>query len=198
MVWKTYKAHGEVRSQRRSKLIVPAVVIVLLGIVVVDLVLTSRDEPQAFSPDAPIDGLLTFPNLSTEIVDGPVAYTTIPPAGGPHAPVTQDCGIYQVPVTDENAVKSLATGAVWVAYQPELPADQIALLEEWFLGEEDVILAPYPGLPVPIVATAWGVQLPLTTPVDTRFAVFMERYTNGDQAPYPDENCAYGVRIPNQ
>ena len=198
MVWTTYETHGEARSRRRSMLLVPLAVLILLAIVVFDLIVTSNNEPEAFSPEVPIEGLITFPDLSTKIVDGPIAYESIPPAGGPHASVTQACGVYRMPVDDKHAVKSLATGAVWIAYQPDLPEDQVGLLEEWFIGEDDVILAPYPGLEHPIVVTAWGTQLTLDTLADTRFAVFMDRYVNGEQAPYPDERCAYGVGAPGQ
>ena len=190
------RAHGEARSRRRSRILVPVAAIALLTIAFADLVITIGNEPQAFSPDAPIEGLISYPDLSSEIINGPIAYDSVPPAGGPHAPVAQACGVYRMPVDDKHAVKSLATGAVWVAYQPDLPGDQVALLEEWFLGEDDVILAPYPGLSQPLVATAWGVQLPFASLADNRFAVFMERYVNGEQAPQSDENCAFGVGAP--
>lgn len=188
--------HGQARSRRSSKILVPLAVVALLAIALADLVISIGNDPQAFSPDVPIDGLISYPDLSSEIVDGPITYDSVPPAGGPHDRVAQACGVYRMPVEDKHAVMSLATGAVWVAYQPDLPDDQVALLEEWFLGEADVILAPYPGLKHPIVATAWGVQLPLASLADSRFAVFIERYINGEQAPQSDGNCATGVGAP--
>jgi hypothetical protein len=47
-----------------------------------------------------------------------------PPAGGPHNPIWQNCGYYDDPVRDENAVHSLEHGAVWITYQSALPQDE--------------------------------------------------------------------------
>ena len=194
----THKVHGEARSRRLSMVLVPIAVITLLAIVVFDLVISTGNDPQALIADGSIDGVIVIENLTSEVVDGPVVYDRQPPAGGAHAPITQACGVYQVPVRDDHAVKSLATGAIWIAYRPDLPTEEIAVLEEWALGEEDMILAPYPGLPEPIVLTAWGVQLPLPTPFDTRMGLFSEKYTNSEQAPSPDERCDGGLGIPAQ
>src|SRR3954468_21345098 len=58
-----------------------------------------------------VDDLLarveTFDNLSREHTEGPVEYAQIPPVGGMHNPVLQNCGFYSKPVGNEHAVHSL-------------------------------------------------------------------------------------------
>lgn len=151
-------------------------------------------------PPPPIQGLRTFSGLPNDVVDGPIAYTQRPPAGGPHAALTQQCGLYRVPVRDENVVASLATGAVWVAYNPGLPAKAVADLRGFAQGELDVIFAPYPGLPadVGVVLTAWGRQLTLTPAEipDPRIPRFIQDFQNGAQSPNPAGDCRRGVSIP--
>lgn len=82
----------------------------------------------------------------------------LPPAGGPHNPVWQNCGIYEKPITNEHAVHSLEHGAVWIAYQPNLPKNILEKLKKAVQNNPLAILSPYPKLPAPVVATAWGVQ----------------------------------------
>jgi hypothetical protein len=143
-----------------------------------------------------IDGVVRFDNLASEVVAGPVAYDTRPPAGGQHAELPQLCGLYRVQVADENLVASLATGAIWIAYDPNLPEGDIETLRETAQGELDVVVAPYEGLGAPVVATAWGRQLTLTDPEDERLEMFIVVYRNHERAPLVDETCARGVGLP--
>jgi hypothetical protein len=151
-------------------------------------------------PPAAIEGVVALDGLQDTVVDGPVTYERHPPAGGPHAATTQECGLYRVPVRDENAVASLATGAVWLAFNPDLPEDKIETLQDFARGKLDVIMAPYPGLPLEtgVVLTAWGRQLTLTPDQipDPRIVRFIEDFSNGAQAPNPDADCRDGVSVP--
>ena len=47
-----------------------------------------------------------------------MTYTETPPAGGPHDPVWDDCGVYTQPLRNENAVHALEHGTVWITYRP--------------------------------------------------------------------------------
>ena len=87
-----------------------------------------------------------------------VTYSQIPPNQGDHSPVWQRCGFYSKPVRDEHVVHSLEHGVVWVAYRPDLPADQIDQLRNFAAGQEQPIVSPYPGLPALLVVSAWGHQ----------------------------------------
>src|SRR3954468_6739083 len=51
-----------------------------------------------------IEGLQTFPNLARDHVNGPLSYPQVPPVGGAHNPVWMNCGIYDQPIPNENAV----------------------------------------------------------------------------------------------
>jgi hypothetical protein len=136
--------------------------------------LQTRPSPVAGTPaDAVIPGLVTFDVPSAAHTDGHVDYPQTPPVGGPHNPVFQDCGFSDQPVGNEHAVHSLEHGAVWITYRPEPPADQVALLRELAAQHDYVLVSPYPGLPAPVVASAWGKQLWLDRADDPRLAQFI-------------------------
>jgi hypothetical protein len=189
---------GPVAAARRSRYsgwtIGAIVVIILFAVGVAGYVLT-RPAPQ-HGPTPPPQGVATFANLSREHVTGPVTYPQTPPVGGPHAPVWQNCGIYTQPVANENAVHSLEHGAVWITYQPSLPAGQVSQLRTVARGQPYVLLSPYPDLPTPVVASAWGVQLRLADASDPRLAQFIAAYQRGPQTPEPDAPCTGGTGHP--
>ena len=56
----------------------------------------------------------------TRHTDEDVDYPQTPPAGVTHAPVWLACGVYDVPVRDENAVHDLEHGTVWITHDPDL------------------------------------------------------------------------------
>jgi hypothetical protein len=88
-----------------------------------------------------------------------VSYDPTPPVGGEHDPTPQTRGFYAVPVRNENAVHSLEHGAIWVAYRPDLPPDQVDQLRALANEESKVLVSPYGELPAPVVASSWGRQL---------------------------------------
>src|SRR5213592_4260101 len=96
-------------------------------------------------PAATAGGIVTFSDLARDHVNGPITYPQVPPVGGPHNPVWLNCGIYDRPVPNENAVHSLEHGAVWITYEPDLPAADVAQLRSLVRGHTYVILSPYPG-----------------------------------------------------
>jgi hypothetical protein len=147
------------------------------------------------APEA-LAGLERFENLSNQHVPGPVAYPQTPPVGGPHNPFWQNCGIYAEPVPNEQAVHSLEHGAVWITYRPDLSSDQIALLRDLVRGNSHALLSPYPDLPAPVVASAWGAQIKLDGAQDPRLPVFLERFINNPDAPEPGVTCADSVGVP--
>ena len=79
----------------------------------------------------------------------------------------QNCGFYESPVRNENAVHSMEHGAVWITYQPDLPADQVELPRNLAHDDSYVLVSPYPDLSTPVVVSAWGKQLQL----DSKFLV---------------------------
>ena len=143
-----------------------------------------------------IDGVQVYNNLSRDHSDLAQTYAQTPPVGGMHNGIWQNCGIYDQPVRNENAVHSLEHGAVWITYQPDLPQAAVDKLRSLVRGHDHVLLSPYPGLPKPVVATAWGLQLPLDDANDPRLPVFITRYEQGPQTPEPGAACSGGIGTP--
>jgi hypothetical protein len=146
----------------------------------------------------PPPGVQTFPNLPRNHVNGPVQYPQNPPVGGNHNPIWLNCGIYTNPVPNENAVHDLEHGAVWITYQPNLPASEVSALQKLVGHNTYVVLSPYPGLPAPIVASAWGVQAKYTSASDPNLARFMNYYRQGPQTPEQGAPCTGGTGTPQQ
>jgi putative peptide zinc metalloprotease protein len=151
----------------------------------------------ATEPEGAPDGVQSFPGQQRLHVQTQVVYAQNPPVGGRHAPVWQNCGFYTTPVRNENAVHSLEHGAVWITYAPDLPPDQVEALRAFTRGPRSyVIVSPYDGLPAPVVASAWGYQLQLTSADDPRLDQFVRAFRLGPQAPERDAPCAGGVGQP--
>jgi hypothetical protein len=145
-----------------------------------------------------IPGVVTYSNLARTHVTGTVTYAQNPPVGGPHNLVWLNCGVYTAPVANENAVHSMEHGAVWITYQPNLPQSAVQHLISLVKGHSYVILSPYPGLPSPVVASAWGVQLKLQSANDPRIAEFIQKYEQGPQTQEPGAPCSGGTGSPAQ
>lgn len=147
-------------------------------------------------------GTETFPEPNHQHVTGDVQYDRTPPAGGAHSAAWLNCGIYDQPVPNPNAVHSLEHGAVWVTYQPTLLENEITalrhLVQSKYRGPQRyVILSPYPGDPAPIVASAWGAQLRVQSPSDPRLAKFIGHFAGGGQGGEPGAPCTNGTGTPH-
>ena len=126
-------------------------------------------------------------------VAGPISYKENPPVGGPHNIVWQNCGIYDAPIHNEHAVHSMEHGAVWITYRPGLPPDQVQMLKT-VASDDFMLLSPYPGLPAPVVASAWNHQIRLDGASDPRLQAFIDQYkTNPATTPEFGASCAGGI-----
>jgi len=141
-------------------------------------------------------GVQSFAVTDRTHVDGPVDYPQVPPVAGDHAPIWQNCGFYDQPVVEENAVHSLEHGAVWITYRPDLTETQIGTLYALAQRDPYVLVSPYPDLPAPVVASAWNHQLRLDTAADPRLAQFVSAFRLGPQAPEPGGACTGGTGVP--
>jgi hypothetical protein len=147
-------------------------------------------------PIPTLDGVQVYPSQSGSHSEAPQTYPQTPPVGGVHSAQWQNCGIYDQPVQNEKAVHSLEHGAVWIAYRPDLAAADVETLRSLARGRSHVLLSPYPDLPSPVVATAWGLQLPTDSVGDARLLLFIQRYAQGPQTPEPGAACTGGVGTP--
>jgi hypothetical protein len=145
----------------------------------------------------PPEGVQTYDVGSANVhTEENVDYEQTPPAGGPHNPVWQNCGFYDKPIRDENAVHSLEHGAVWISYLPNLPQDEIERLRDLTESNHYVLVSPYPDLDSPVVASAWGKQLALESAEDPALERFIQVYVQGPQTPEPGAPCSGGVGRP--
>lgn len=123
-----------------------------------------------------------------------VVYPQDPPAGGAHAPIWLECGVYDEPVREENAVHDLEHGSVWITHDPELGADDVEALAAQL--PDNGIMSPREDLPSPVVVTVWGAQLRLDGADDERLRLFLEEYGDGHTAPEYGVSCQGGTPDP--
>ncbi|WP_225850797.1 DUF3105 domain-containing protein [Streptomyces sp. HPF1205] len=185
---------AEARRERRRRIViwttsVVAVAAVGGGIAAVVIANKPKSAPA-------IAGVVSYKNLTRNHVTHSVKYAQTPPVGGDHNPTWLNCGIYDKPVPNENAVHDLEHGAVWITYQPNLPAAQVAALKKTVGSQTYLDLSPYPGLPSPVVVSAWGKQLKLKSATDPRLAKFIAAYKQGPQTPEPGAPCTGGTGTP--
>lgn len=180
-------------EQRRSRLrwgsLIAAAVVLIGGMVAIGIATKGPD-------GVTINGLKTFDIEAGQHTTEPVVYEQTPPVGGPHDATWLNCGIYREPVPDRNAVHSLEHGAVWITYQSDLPEDQVKSLKKLVGSKTYMLLSPYVGLPSPIVASAWGLQVSVDSPDDSRLKEFIKAYRQGPQTPEPGAVCTGGMGTP--
>ena len=184
------------KHNRRVGLLVGGIaVVVVIALVAVIVTTAKKDVPVSI---ASINGVQVFPGLVTKHVDGPVKYQQTPPAGGEHSSVWLNCAVYASQVPNENAVHSLEHGAVWITYNPSIIAgDSLTTLRK-AMPRTYAILSPFQGLPSPIVASAWGVQLRMSQVSDPRIAQFLAKYRGAKSAPEPGAPCTGGIDGPGK
>ncbi|MFW6070021.1 MAG: DUF3105 domain-containing protein [bacterium] len=171
-------------ERRRRRLIIgtiAAVVVIGLGALIYARFLQS------------IPGLQEFPNQERGHAENvSIPDEGLPPVGGVHNPRWLNCGVYREPVDSAMAVHSLEHGAIWIAYHPDLPEEQIAELEAY--ADSYTLVAPYPGLITDVVASAWGAQVQYEGAPDDSLDQFIARYQG--QGPEPGATCSGGVGSP--
>jgi Protein of unknown function (DUF3105) len=144
-----------------------------------------------------IEGVQTYGPFTANLhVQGNVTYQQSPPVGGEHFATWQNCGIYDAPVQNELAVHALEHGAVWIAYRPDLPADQVEQLRGLARGRPYALLSPYPELDAAVAISAWGFQLKVDQASDPRLNQFLNKYMQGPQTPEPGAACFGGNGSP--
>lgn len=144
-----------------------------------------------------IQGIKTFQNEGGTHQEGRIAYAQTPPAGGPHNPAWQNCGVYNRPLYDEYAVHSLEHGAVWITYRAGLPAEQVEALKKLVDGRTYALLSPHETQTAPVVLSAWNRQLEVQDASDPRIKPFLQQYEQGGEAPEVGASCsgAYGGTV---
>ena len=190
----------EARSKRNRRIAIwsgVAAVVVAVALLVAAIVLTPKPATYAAGGEGQrIEGVETFDNPAGH-VEGPVDYPQTPPAGGEHNAAWLNCGVYEQPVPDENAVHSLEHGAIWVTYDPDLDGEQLETLKG-HLPSTYVVLSPFEGLPSPIVLSGWNTQLQVDDAGDPRIGEFFEEYWQSQDAPEPGAPCTGAIDAPGK
>ena len=154
----------------------------------------SETKKPAFAPKptTTIAGVQTYGQLSQRHLGKgqyDITYPQSPPVGGAHSPIWLKCGVYTEALPNVNAVHDLEHGAVWITYPPSAPAATVTALEQYVgTNKEYVLVSPYPGLDSPVVVTAWGAQLKLTSPSDPRLLQFVQQFAGN--GPEKNVGCA--------
>jgi len=148
---------------------------------------TAVTAPASTTSTTTIAGVQTYPAVAGHS-DAPINYPEVPPVGGIHNPVWQQCTFYSEPVPNEKAVHSLEHGAIWITYRPDLPSADVDIVATLARSRKDVLASRWDsGLPSPLVATAWGRQLKLESARDPRLMQFVRTYAN--QGPEVNAPC---------
>lgn len=147
-------------------------------------------------PEDPPEGIRVFPATTNRLVEGEVDYPQSPATNGDHDPLWTNCGFYDEPVEEEQAVHSLDHGVVWITYRPDLEGSQVAELRESYGREPYVIVSPYPEQDSSVVATSWRIQLALDSAEDPRLAQFVRDFRISEIAPLSGNGCVRGSGEP--
>ncbi|MEU4831591.1 DUF3105 domain-containing protein [Streptosporangium sp. NPDC023615] len=176
------------RKERRTALLMwgggGLVIVLLVGLVAFYLI-SERSQTS-------LDAVTTAKYPGSVHVETKVSYKETPPMGGEHSSAWQNCGIYDQPINNENAVHSMEHGAVWITYRPDLPKAELDRLKE-LASKDYMLLSPYPGLPAKVVASSWNKQLTLNSAEDPRLPKFISKYKNGPDTPELGASCSGAV-----
>ncbi|MGX2998802.1 DUF3105 domain-containing protein [Streptomyces sp. JNUCC 64] len=143
----------------------------------------------------PVKGEKTWDKLGRNHVTKPVTYPMSPPVGGDHHPTWMNCDgdVYKEPIGETYAVHSLEHGAVWITHTDKAPAKDVEELAERVGKTPYTLMSPYENQKSPIVLSAWGRQLGVTSASDPRIDQFLRKYVQGPQTPEPGAACTNGV-----
>lgn len=151
-----------------------------------------------------ISGIVNYRESDPSVVDplpgkqshepGPQTYKINPPVGSTHNNAWQNCmgDVYDAPIANEHAVHSLEHGAVWITYNPSLPAEQVEQLAGKVRNNEFMLMSPVEGLDKPISLQAWGYQLKVDSADDGRIDEFITALRQ-NASMEPGAPCSSGI-----
>ncbi|TFD61644.1 DUF3105 domain-containing protein [Cryobacterium suzukii] len=195
--------HRQQKRGKRNRLIAiiggAAAVVVIIALIATAFVLAPKAANYAgggAGDASTIDGVETFTNTAGH-VETDVTYEQTPPAGGEHNPAWLNCGVYEQPVPDENAVHSLEHGALWVTYNPSIADAELDALKA-LLPSSYVVLSPHDDLPAPIVLSGWNAQLQVDSADDPRIAEFFTEFWKSTSVPEDGAPCSGAIDAPGK
>lgn len=182
---------GAAAERRRGGMIWGAAALVLVLIVGAVVAAVVLDSPAT----ADLGAVEEYENQAMNHTGDQVDYEQTPPVGGAHHPAWWNCGVYAEPIPNEHAVHSLEHGAVWLTYSPDLPAEDVAVLEE-LGGQEYMLVSPMADLPTPVVASSWGRQLQLDSVDEKALKAYIREFKqNPETTPEWGAACSSGTSV---
>lgn len=127
-------------------------------------------------------------------VEGEVDYDGLP-AGGEHSAIWLNCGVYDQPVPEENAVHSLEHGAIWITYPTGADEALVDGLRD-YARRGKVIVSPVDGQESPVMVTGWARRITADRADDPNINRFITEFISGTNAPEPGARCSGGVGDP--
>ncbi|MET9920789.1 DUF3105 domain-containing protein [Streptomyces sp. NPDC006435] len=186
--------------ERRSRIItITASVAVVAALVAGGGYLMSaaddQEKAEAQAKSSPVKGERTWDKLTQNHVEKQVSYPMNPPVGGDHNPVWMNCNadVYTKAIPKENAVHSLEHGAVWVTYTDKAKPADVEKLSTRVKATPYSLMSPVEDQAAPIMLSAWGKQVTVTSATDARVEQFFTKYVQGPQTPEPGAACTGGV-----
>ncbi|MFF9350543.1 DUF3105 domain-containing protein [Streptomyces sp. NPDC014734] len=186
--------------ERRSRLLTIAASVAVVAALVAGggYLMSAADKKEKAETEAkssPVRGERTWDKLSQNHVGTKVDYPMNPPVGGDHNPVWMNCDadVYTEPIPNENAVHSLEHGAVWVTYTKKADPDDVKKLGDRVRATPYSLMSPVEDQAAPLVLSAWGSQVTVTSASDARVEQFFTKYVQGPQTPEPGAACTGGV-----
>ncbi|MFE4798040.1 DUF3105 domain-containing protein [Streptomyces sp. NPDC056708] len=154
-----------------------------------------KEEAEVEAKSSPVQGERTWDKLAQNHVEKKVDYPMNPPVGGDHNPVWMNCDadVYTKAIPKENAVHSLEHGAVWVTYTSKAKPADIKKLGGRVEATPYSLMSPVEDQAAPLMLSAWGKQVTVTSATDARVAQFFTKYVQGPQTPEPGAACTGGV-----
>ncbi|MFJ1676908.1 DUF3105 domain-containing protein [Streptomyces sp. NPDC088251] len=154
-----------------------------------------KEKAETEAKSSPVRGERTWDKLTQNHVDKQVDYPMNPPVGGDHNPVWMNCNadVYPKAIPKENAVHSLEHGAVWVTYTGKAKPADVEKLGERVKATPYSLMSPVEDQAAPLMLSAWGKQVTVTSATDARVAQFFTKYVQGPQTPEPGAACTGGI-----
>ncbi len=134
--------------------------VVVLAIVALFIVL----DPLGLRTPLPGAKVASQGNAHVNPGDFHVAYSTDPPASGPHFPTVPQPQIYKDPLATEFLPHFMEHAGVEILYNKDAPADVVAKLKDVYRQEVDktnvgvgphLLMAPRPDMPCEVTVTSW-------------------------------------------
>jgi len=114
-------------------------------------------------------------------------YNSNPPTGGWHYATPVQSGIYDQQFQDEQLLHNLEHGHIWIAYQSDLPKDEIEKLADIAKSYgSKIIMTPRPNNPTPISVIAWEYLLNINTFDEQKINDFIGEHRGKGPEAIPD------------